>query len=122
MTSRATSLLVVVTALAALSAAPAHAQFSMMINAEEGIETSAHAIVLPSSTQGALLVTPCTGCTPLSLRVSAQSKYFIGANAVTLGELRAALATAGDVQLVVTYDRETKALNRIIVPYLTGGR
>nr|PZN79861.1 MAG: hypothetical protein DIU56_05115 [Pseudomonadota bacterium] len=112
----------VIAALAALSSVRAHAQFRVMINAEEGIETSASSVVLPSSTEGSLLVTPCTGCAPLTLRASAQTRYFVGDNPVTLGELRAMLATAGDVQLVVTYDRETRALNRVIAPYLAGSR
>ncbi len=81
---------------------------------EQAIETRADAALLPAGPLSALVVTPCTGCPPLSLISSAQSRYFLGREPVSLDAFKQRLANRPTTMLLITYRKDTRELTRII--------
>ncbi len=81
---------------------------------EQAIETRADAAVLPSGPLSALVITPCTGCPPLSLASSARSRYFLGREQVSLDTLKQRLVNRPTTMLLITYRKDTRELTRII--------
>jgi hypothetical protein len=96
--------------IAALATGAALAEIEIL---EDAIQTTASAVVLPSAPPSSLVVTPCSGCKPLSVLTSVRAQYFIDKEPVELGELRTRLATRPDAPLVIIYDRNTRELRRL---------
>jgi hypothetical protein len=102
------------TLLIALAAAtPAFAQWKVMKSEMQAIEAAAGSVTLPADARGSLHVIPCPSCAIVSLRASPQSAYFIGAQRVSLTELRRLAAAQPDTLLVINYTTSTKALSRV---------
>jgi hypothetical protein len=80
---------------------------------EQAIEASAGALVLPADAVGNLVVTACDRCAPVSLLVTARSQYFLKGTQVQLADLRRAIATRPEVDVVVFYDANTHELTRL---------
>ncbi|HVY80756.1 MAG TPA: hypothetical protein VG994_07235 [Steroidobacteraceae bacterium] len=97
----------VIAAVASLGALPAFAKHN-------AVETSLNDVVLPSTAGGTLVLRPCETCAPTSIRVTSQSRYFIGGNEVTLQEL-VAESQRRAMSLVVSYDTRTLELLTIKV-------
>lgn len=81
---------------------------------EQAIEARASAVLLPSSANGMLVVTGCTGCAPQSLVTTARTRYLADSVPVTLAALRAALASAPGAGLVVFYDAKSREVTRVM--------
>lgn len=81
---------------------------------ELAIETGADATVLPSGPLSSLVVTPCGGCPPLSLPTTAQSRYFIGEQEVSLEDLKRRVAGQPTTMLVILYRKDSRELTRVI--------
>lgn len=81
---------------------------------ELAVEVAKDAVVLPSGPGSTLVVTPCTGCRPLSLTASATTLYSIGGTEVSLAELRKWLRQQRDADFVVLYARGTRTLTRVL--------
>lgn len=81
---------------------------------ELAVEAPANTAVLPSGPASTLVVTPCTGCKPLSLPASARSRYFVGNEQVTLTELKRQLATRPKAMLLIFYRKESRELSRVV--------
>lgn len=81
---------------------------------ELAVEVAKDALVLPSGPGSTLVVTPCTGCRPLSLMASATTLYSIGGTEVSLAELRTWLRHQRDADFVILYARDTRTLTRVL--------
>jgi len=106
-------------ATAALALASATAP-AAMTNVENAYETSARQVSLPAVERGALVVSACSGCKPVTLQADAQTLYFIGgANGepVTLAGMREALRAPGADQrlLTVFYRLDNNAVTRVVL-------
>lgn len=102
------------TLLAALAAAtPALAQWKVMKSELQAIEAAAASVTLPADARGSLHVIPCPRCAIVSLRAAPESTYFIGAQQVSLDELRKLAAAQPDTLLVISYATATKVLSRV---------
>lgn len=99
--------------LAWLDAAAAPRSSEMRI-VELAVETTRDAVVLPSGPASALVVTPCTGCRPLSLTAAATTHYSIDGSEVSLAELRNWLRQQREADIVIFYARGTRALTRVL--------
>jgi hypothetical protein len=80
---------------------------------EDAIEANSAALVLPSGPASALVVTPCGGCAPVTVRATATTTYYLRKKLVTLADFKAALLGKS---VAVTVFRSTKggALSRVI--------
>jgi biopolymer transport protein ExbD len=96
---------------ALLAAGGAQATLRMV---EQAIETSTLSTSLPDDSTGSLAVSACNGCKPVLLRLSSDSKYFIGKTPVTYAQLRAAASNAAR-QLNVFYDAKGRTITRLVV-------
>lgn len=81
---------------------------------ELAVETPASTALLPSGPASMLVVTPCTGCKPLSLPASARSRYYIGKEQVTLTELKKQLLNRPSAMLLILYRKDSRELSRVI--------
>jgi len=102
-------LLAVVTALQVEAAPPAHA----VMGVEQALETEAGAVVLPSSPDGVLVLTPCQGCPPKSFRATASTSYLLNEQPTTLAKLRAAIAKRPKTSMTVSVTVKTGELVRV---------
>ena len=91
----------------ALLAAPAFA------DARKVVETSTNAIVMPSTPGGTFVLKPCSSCPLVSVRVTAQSRYFLSNQEVTLQELMLQAKQSGPLSLVISYDPRTLELHAV---------
>jgi hypothetical protein len=91
----------------ALLATPAFAAGRM------AVETSASEIVMPSTPDGTFVLKPCDTCALVSVRVTAQSRYFISGRQVTLQEMMLQAKRPEGMSLVISYDPRTKELYSI---------
>jgi hypothetical protein len=89
-----------------LLAAPAFA-------GREAVETSASEIVMPSTPDGTFVLRPCSTCPLVSVRVTAQSRYFISGRRVSLQDLMLQAKRPEGMSLVISYDRRTRELHTI---------
>lgn len=89
-------------------------------NLENAYESDPSRVVLPSGVNGQVVVSPCSGCSPVVLRVNNATIYRIGgskAPPVKLEELRLAAAADGAKRrlLTVYYDIESNVATRIVL-------
>jgi hypothetical protein len=81
---------------------------------ELAVETHANAALLPSGPASSLVVTPCKGCSPLTLPATANTRYFVGRELVSLEELKRRLAGRPTAMLTVLYLKDSRELSRVI--------
>ncbi len=88
-------------------------------NVENAYESDAAHVQLPSSASGEVLVSECTGCKTVALRVNAQTLYLVGQPpvSVSLDAMRQAASAkgAGTRHIVVFYDMESMLVTRIVM-------
>jgi hypothetical protein len=89
--------------VACLCAAPASA-------GRKAIETSASEIIMPSTAGGTIVLRPCDRCATTSIRVTAQSRYFIGGVEVTLQDMIVQSKRPEGMSLLISYDPQTLEL------------
>jgi hypothetical protein len=82
---------------------------------EQAIETSADAVVPPSSTPGTLVVTPCASCPPRSFVTTATTRYASGVQVLDLRAFRDLLSRAPGRGLTLFFDPRSGELTRVIV-------
>jgi hypothetical protein len=99
---------------AAGKSAPAPGTLGRITAIERAIETTAGSLSLPASASGALLVTPCPGCVPLSLKAVPRSEWRLGANAADFASVRAAVVAAPGTQVLVVYRGRSLELVRLV--------
>ncbi len=99
-------------AAVALAAAPS--SVGRIKATEQAIEALRDQVLLPSDATGVLVVTPCRGCTPVSLTASASTQWKIGKEPVSFARLRDHIRTTPQVQLVVFYNKSLGALTRVV--------
>lgn len=94
---------------------------------ENGLEVALGNVTLPGSAAGTVIVEPCETCDPQSLRVSADTRYFVGGTELTLSDFHLAADRilgsddGGASTLVgVYYGRETGTVTRIRI-FANGG-
>lgn len=97
-------------ALACLAASVANAELRAT---HDSVEAHAADLVLPSGPLSTLVVTPCRGCSPLSLLATGRTQYLVGRQQVTLEELRREVGRRPDAIVVVIWDRQTRELYRV---------
>ena len=107
---------------AAVALLPAAAGAVRIVSQPEGAyELLLQEAVLPGSTAGYVIFTPCGGCDRVSLRVTASTKYHVADAAVPYAEFIAAAEAYGDGQdaaLYVFYDTASGRVNRLVVDRL----
>jgi hypothetical protein len=84
------------------------------VTSERAIEATSASLVLPSGPGSMLVVTPCGGCTPMSLLASASTVYFLKRQQVGLAQFRAALAGKSDIYVSVFQSTRTGELTRLV--------
>jgi hypothetical protein len=85
---------------------------------EQAYELSLSAVTLPASSAGQLIFRRCPACKPESLRVTADTRYFVRPStvAVSLGDARKAAAAARPAaSLYVFYDPNTRGVRRLVL-------
>ncbi len=82
---------------------------------EEAIETSTAGVILPRSVGGALMTKPCDVCQPITVRLESDTRLLIGKQQVSLAEFNQFLSSGGPYGLTIFYDKQSFAMNRIVV-------
>ncbi len=67
----------------------------------------------PSQPPSSVVVTPCTGCTPVLVPTTVRSQYYVNGAEVGLEELRRALSGRPEAAVVVIYDKKSGELRRL---------
>jgi hypothetical protein len=98
-------------ALASLAAAGALAQ-GPLTTIEECLESGTDLVTLPGTPGGTLNASECRGCPVVRLSFDARTRYFIGNEAVSYAQLRAA-AARGTLRLDVFYRPGNRTLTRL---------
>lgn len=98
-------------AIGALAAATATAQ-PRLVTIEQCLESGTDLVALPGTPGGTLSARECQACATLRLKFDAQTRYFIGDEAVPYARLRDA-AKSGNKRLDVFYRPDTGALTRL---------
>jgi hypothetical protein len=98
----------------AAAAAPRPGTLGPIKAIEQAIETTALSVSLPGAAAGALIVTPCAGCAPLSLAAGPATLWLLGSRPARFADVRAALASAPRTQLLVVYRSRTHELVRLV--------
>lgn len=103
-------------ATAALAFAAGGAMADMK-NIENAYEVSAQQVSLPSVATGQLVVTSCSGCKPVTLRVTEATQFLVGGSAVSLAQMREALhgPGAGKRLLTVFYRLDNNVVTRVVL-------
>jgi hypothetical protein len=96
-----------------LSPAPAIAQVAVSV-AEAALASSTEIVNLPSSVPTTLDFTPCSTCSLVRLRLDESSRFFVGRQQVTLGDLRR-YAQRGPTGLDIFFSENTRVVTRIIL-------
>jgi hypothetical protein len=109
---RIKEVLLVILAAATLSAV-AQAQ---LIAKEQAIEGTTRSLSLPSSEQGVMVAKPCPTCALAVLRMTAETRLYVGKDAVSLAELQKFISTGGERHMVVLWDPRLRTITRILVP------
>jgi hypothetical protein len=99
---------------AAGATGPAPGSLGRVAAIEQAIETSAASVSLPASATGALLVTPCRGCAPVSLQAMPRSEWRLGARATNFAAVRAAVVSTPGAQVLVVYRSRSLELVRLV--------
>ncbi len=81
---------------------------------EQSLEATSSQVVLPSGAVGILVVTPCVGCTPVSLTSSGSTQWLVGREPVSLASFRQHLTKTPRAQLGVFYFKDRGELSRVI--------
>jgi hypothetical protein len=92
--------IVALAALSGFTSANADQTLTFSIQASE---VQVKNVILPLSSTSALVETPCPGCSPRSHATTATTQFFINKDAVTVEELRSAVAGKPDLVLTVLY-------------------
>lgn len=79
------------------------------------IESSTTTLTGPLVEGGLLLARSCLGCKSQTLRLTAQTRLFIGEREVTLAELNKFLQGGGKHGLGIGYDRTERTVTRLVV-------
>jgi len=85
---------------------------------ENANEVYARNLLLPSSIAGSLVLKECDTCTPITIRTSANSSYFIAGTEVSLEQFRTAFeqrASEENLVLAVLSDRKSGYVTRILM-------
>ena len=104
--------LAVIGLIALLTAGAAGAALHIV---EQAIETSTLSISLPDDVTGSIAVTACGGCKPLLLRLSPDSRYFVGKSPVTYAEFLSLTRGTAARQLNIFYDGKGRTITRLVV-------
>jgi|SRR5882672_1590579 len=83
---------------------------------EQGIETSTLSVSLPDDNTGSIAVSACASCKPMVLRLSPESRFFIGKSQVTYAEIRSLARGGASRQLNIFYESKGRAITRLVVP------
>jgi hypothetical protein len=83
---------------------------------ELAIEATTRSISLPSSEQGVMVAKPCPTCALAVLRMTADTRMYVGKDVVSLAELQKFIATGGERHMVVLWDPRLRTITRILVP------
>ncbi|MFO7275950.1 MAG: hypothetical protein DIU56_002855 [Pseudomonadota bacterium] len=98
--------------LACLAASVASAELRAT---HDSVEARAADVMLPSGPLSTLVVTPCRGCSPMSLLATGRTQYLVGRQPATLEELRHEVRRRPDSVVVVIWNRQTRELFRVRV-------
>jgi len=81
---------------------------------ERPIETTTVGLPLPRVAPGSMTISPCEVCAPVTLEITANSRFFIGRKPVNFADLRA-FAVSSNANAAVFYDTKTNAVTRVVV-------
>ncbi|GIK34365.1 MAG: hypothetical protein BroJett010_09240 [Gammaproteobacteria bacterium] len=88
-----------------------------MKNIENAYEVTAQQVSLPAVATGQLVVTSCSGCKPVTLRVTEATQFLAAGTAVSLEQMREALhgPGAGKRLLTVFYRLDNNVVTRVVL-------
>jgi hypothetical protein len=98
-----------------LWAPQAHALKSL----EDGIESTSRLTQLPSVVQGAVVARSCATCPVVTYRLSAESRFFVGAEQVSLADLRTFFTGRDTFNLIIAVNPGSQNVTRIVVQGLS---
>lgn len=84
-----------------------------LVTIEQAFETDNSVVSLPDRANQSVSLPGCGTTCPNSVKVTAETRYFVKQRVVTLAELRTHLAR-GRVQFTLFYDPKTLVLNRVV--------
>jgi hypothetical protein len=99
---------------AASKALPAPGTLGRITAIEQAIETTAASVSLPATASGAMLVTPCPVCAPLSLKTVPRSEWRLGTRVADFAAVRAAVVAKPGAQVLVIYRSHSLELVRLV--------
>ncbi len=90
------------------------AQAVNYIEIEQAHEVNASQIRIPSAGIGVLRVETCEDCKKLSLKLTSETRAFVGKQAITIRQFRN-LATANEAAAYVFYKPSTNEVTRLVL-------
>jgi hypothetical protein len=104
-------------ALISLAAVPPGAAAAEAVgkvtHSELAIEAFLSQAALPSNASGLLVITRCTGCTPVSLTATSATQWLIGKESVSFAALRMHAAKTRNADITAFYSKSTRELTRL---------
>jgi hypothetical protein len=111
-------------ALGAVAALCSSVALSSITNVENAYETDTSHVSLPANARGQLVIRECTGCKPIVLRVSKETRYLVAPSreSVGLAALRAVVAADKDAKrmLTVFYHLDSGYVTRVVLSQSAG--
>ncbi len=99
----------------ALLAAPL-AGHADMTAVEDSIETSTAVVNVPATVGGAVIARSCRSCEYVTVTLAATTRFFVGRTEVTEADYRRLIADGKPRSLTLMYNRESRALTRVVLP------
>jgi hypothetical protein len=83
--------------------------------AEQAVESSTALVVLPRSVPSEISVTSCAECKASVLKVTEKSRFFVGKQQVSLGQLRDFVSRSPTTGLYVFFEAPSSSITRVVV-------
>lgn len=102
--------------LLGLAISQAHAVEPALRSLEDAIESSTDAVVLPAAQSGTLTLRNCAvPCAMKSLRLSEDSRFFVGSSQVSLAEFNAYVGRTQSQFLMIFHEPGKPTITRLMV-------
>ncbi len=88
----------------------------VMYQPEDAYELSLGEVSLPQRVGGSVIFKPCAACKTVGLRVTRDTRYYVGGEEVTVADLATLTAKlARDTNVTVFFDKESGFVNRLAI-------
>jgi hypothetical protein len=94
----------------------------LVLSLEQGHEAAPFMIRMPTSSQGELTLQICDKCKVLRLRATPETRYLIGAEAVSRADMTKYMAAHPSAPTVVVQRHNSPILNRVSISATASGK